>query len=396
MIKARVLIVLPLAILVAGFAVRAMVFQAPDDHPLHQLQTMFPGHPQALIDRAMGEIGAAAAKSKGMPPAARQQMMVAARKDPLAPTPFLVDGTIAQIEGDDRRAEALFVAARLRDPRAPAARYFLADRYLRTNRIAAGLVEMAALARISEKASQPLAPALAAYARSAGAIPQLRKFFAGAPATRDKTLEILSADPANANLVLALAPPLPLHQLPPPAWQVVLVRALVTGGNYAGAEDVWRRINGITHRGLLYDPDFRDRFTAPPFNWQLSSGSGGVAEASGGGGLDVVYYNREEISLATQLLRLGPGTYRLAMRVEAPVSANGLAWNIACDSGDHKPLLQLPLDAAHNGVVAGIFSIPADACAVQWIQLRGRPGDASDTAQATISALRLEPQVAGL
>ena len=93
---------------------------------------------------------------------------------------------------------------------------------------------MAALARISEKASQPLAPALAAYARSAGAIPQLRKFFAGAPATRDKTLEILSADPANANLVLALAPPLPLHQLPPPAWQVVLVRALVTGGNYAG------------------------------------------------------------------------------------------------------------------------------------------------------------------
>lgn len=396
MIRARGLIVLPIAFLLAVFAIRAMVFQAPADHPLHALQPMFPGHPQLLIDRAMSEIGAAAANGAGMPAAARQTMMIAGRKAPLAPTPFLVDGTIAQISGNDRRAEALFIAARLRDPRAPAARYFLADRYLRTNRIAAGLVEMAALARISEKASQPLAPALAAYARSPGAIPQLKQFFASAHATRDMTLEILSADPANADLVLALAPPLPLRQTPPPAWQVVLVRALVTAGNYAAAENIWRRINGITHRGLLYDPEFRDQSTAPPFNWQLASGSGGVAEASGAGGLDVIYYNREEVALATQLLRLGPGTYRLAMRVEAPVSANGLAWSIACDSGDHKPLLLLPLDPAHNGVVAGTFSIPAEACAVQWIQLRGRPGDGSDTAQATISALRLEPQVAAL
>ena len=396
MIKARGLFVLPLAVVVAGFAIRAMAFQAPGDHPLHLLQPMFPGHPQALIDRAMSEIGAAAAKGGGMPSVARQAMMIVVRKDPLAPTPFLVDGTIAQIGGNDRRAEALFIAARLRDPRAPAARYFLADRYLRTNRIAAGLVEMAALARISEKASQPLAPALAAYARNPGAIPQLKQFFAGAHATRDTTLDILSADPANANLVLALAPPLPLRQVPPPNWQVTLVRALVAAGNYAAAEDIWRRINGITHRGLLYDPEFRDRSTAPPFNWQLSSGSGGVAEASRSGGLDVIYYNREEVALATQLLRLGPGNYRLAMRVEAPLSANGLTWSIACGSGEQKPLLQLPLDAAHNGVVAGIFTIPTGNCAVQWIQLRGRPGDASDTAQVTISGLRLEPQVAGL
>ena len=169
MTKARGLLILPLAAIIAVFARRAMAFQAPVDHPLHSLRPMFPGHPQALIDRAMGDIGAAAAKGAGMPSSATQQMMIAARKDPLAPTPFLIEGTIAQLAGHDRRAEALFLAARWRDPRAPAARYFLADRYLRTNRIAAGLVEMAALARISERASQPLAPALAAYARSPGA-----------------------------------------------------------------------------------------------------------------------------------------------------------------------------------------------------------------------------------
>ena len=391
MIRLRSLLVLPIAVLLAVFATRAMVFQAPDDHVLRQLQPMFAGHPDALIDRAMGEIGAAAAKGGAMPESARRAMGDAARKDPMAPEPYLVDGTIAQMKGDGGRAEALFAAARLRDPRTPAARYFLADRYLRTNRIAAGLVEMAALTRISEKASQPLAPALAAYARTPGAIPQLRKFFAGAPLIRDSTLYILASDPANTNLILALAPPLPIHQTPPPDWQAALVRSLVAAGNTAAAEDIWRRINGIRNRGLLYDPQFRDRSTAPPFNWTLTSGSGGVAEASGAGGLDVIYYGREEIGLASQLILLAPGTYRLAMRVDAPVSANGLAWSIACGNGGQKPFVTLPLDAARGGILTGSFSIPAANCAVQTIVLVGRPNENSDTAQVTISALRLEP-----
>ena len=350
---------------------------------------MFPGHPKALVDGAMGEIGAAAAKGAAMPAAARQSMLAALRKDPLAPAPFLVDGTIAQMAGEDRRAELLFLAARMRDPRGPAPRYFLADRYFKTNRIDQGLIEIAALARISEQASRPLAPALAAYARTPGAIPRLRRFFAGAPAVRDTTLDVLASDPANVGLVLALAPPLPLHQSPPPSWQGRLLGSLVVAGDYAAADTVWRRINGIRDRGLLYDPQFRDRSAAPPFNWQLTSGSGGVAEASGSGGLDVIYYGREDITLATQLIRLAPGTYRLAMRVEAPVSATGLEWSLSCAAGDSKPFFQLPLDNSKQNVLSGTFAIPAGNCPVQWIALRGKPREVSETAQVTISSLAL-------
>ena len=123
----------------------------------------------------------------------------------------------------------------------------------------------------------------------------------------------------------------------------------------------------------------------------MIAGGGGVAEASGNGGLNVIYYGREDVMLAIQTIRLEPGTYRLAMRVDAPVSADGLAWGVACLKGPQKPLLRLPLDGAQNGVAAGIFSVPASACDVQLIELRGRPGETSDTAQVTISSLRLEP-----
>ncbi|MEO7815032.1 MAG: hypothetical protein ABIR87_06260 [Sphingomicrobium sp.] len=390
MLRRRALIIVPIALLLGVGAVRAMVFQSPTNHPLRALQPMFSRHPDALIDQAMRDIGTSAAKGgTTLPGSAKRAIVDAARQAPLAPEPFLVSGTMAQIAGDDRRAEALFVATRYRDPRAPAARYFLADRYLRTNRIAAGLNEMAVLVRLSEKASQPLGPALAAYAKTPGAIPNLRQFFRAAPGNRDLTLSILAQDPANTQLVLALAPPLPIHQVPPPDWQGILVRSLVVAGNFAAADDLWRRINGIRDRGLLYDPQFRDRSAAPPFNWQLASSNAGVAEAAGGGGLDVIYYGREETTFATQLLRLGPGTYRLAMRVEAPVSARGLTWVLSCATGTSQKLLSLPLDGAVKGVVAGKFVVPASDCPAQNIVLRGLPVDSQETAQVTVSNLSL-------
>ena len=391
MLKARALVVLPVAILLAMLATRAMIFQSPADHPLRQLQSLFPGHPAALIDGAMRDIGTAAAKGGPMPASAERAIRVVAREAPLAVEPFLVNGTIAQIAGDGRRAEALFLAARLRDPRAPAARYFLADRYLRTNRIAAGLNEMSVLATLSQSASQPLGPALAAYARTPGAIPQLRKFFVGAPANRDTTLDILSQDPANAALVFALAPALPLHQSPSPTWPGTLVHALVIAGDYTTADDVWRQINGIQSRGLLYDPQFRDRTSPPPFSWQLTSGSAGVAAPSSGGGLDVIYYGREETVLAAQLVRLGAGNFRLAMRLDAPLGASNLAWTVTCAAVSSQALLRLPLTPTTKNMVAASFAVPQTSCPVQWIELRGKPGDTEQTSQVTISQLQLVP-----
>lgn len=392
MLRARALVVLPLAALLAFGAVRAMTFVAPSSHPLRVLAPAFGSHPEALTHRAMGEIGTAAARGGSVPPSAREAILEVARKAPLAPAPFLVEGTIAEMAGDPSRAERLFLAARIRNPRSQGARYFLADRYLKTNRILPGLVEMGALARLSEKASQPLIPALAAYARSPGAVAELRRFFELSPATRDRTLSFLAEDARNAPLVLALAPE-PRPGAPKADWHGRMIQSMVTAGDYAGAHALWRRISGVAQGGLLYNPQFRETSAPPPFNWQFASGASGVAEPSGGGGLDVIYYGREEVALATQLLRLAPGRYRLAMRVEGALRASGLAWGVVCVPGNGA-LLRLPIGANTKGAVAGAFAVPAAGCPVQVLELRGRPGESSQTAQLTIFDLKLEPLAA--
>lgn len=392
MLRARALVVLLFAALLAVGAIRAMTFVAPPTHPLRALGPTFGSHPDALVNRAMVEIGTAAARGGDVPPTARQAIARAARKAPLAPDPFLVEGTIAQMAGDGARAERLFIAARTRNPRSPAARYFLADRFLKTGRILPGLVEMGALARLSEQASRPLVPALAAYAKTPGGIAELRRFFKLSPAIRDGTLALLAEDARNAPLVFALAPE-PLRDAAPADWHGRMIQSLLVAGDYAGAESLWSRIAGIANRGLLYNPQFREMSAPPPFNWQLTSGTSGVAEASGSGGLDVIYYGRAEVTLATQLLRLAPGPYRLAMRVEGPSRANGLAWTILCVPTNVQ-LFQLPLGTAGKGVAGAAFTVPPAGCAAQSIELRGRPAESPETAQLKILDLKLEPLAA--
>lgn len=389
MLKLRALVVLPLAVLLAVGAIRAMTFVAPTNHELRALAPTFGSHPDALVTQAMAEIGTAAARGGTVPDSARQALISVARRAPLAPEPYLVEGTIAEMSGDPSRAERLFLAARARDPRSQGARYFLADRYLKKNRILPGLVEMGALARLSPTASQPLIPALAAYARAPGGITELRRFFERSPAVRDSTLGLLAGDARNAPLVLALAPE-PRPGAPKADWQGRMVNSLVLAGDYAGAEALWRRVSGVANRGLLFNPQFRETSAPPPFNWQLVSGASGVAAASGNGGLDVIYYGRDEVALATQMLRLAPGRYRLSFRIDGPSRASGLAWNILCVPSK-APLLQLPFGTFDKGSIGGAFAVPAMGCPAQTLEIKGRPGDSAETAQLTIFDLTLAP-----
>ncbi|MEO8141215.1 MAG: hypothetical protein ABI617_01005 [Sphingomicrobium sp.] len=393
MLNARALVIVPLAALLSIGAIRAMTFVAPTDHPLRALGPTFAGHPDATTDRAMAQIGAAAGRGEAMPKSAQQGLASVARKAPLAADPFLVEGTIAQMAGDPARAETLFLAARTRDPRSQGARYFLAERYFQTRRILPGLVEMGALARLSERASEPLVPALVAYARTPGAIAELRRFFVLAPTVRDRTLSLLAGDARNAPLVLALMPD-PRSVSKDSDWPRRLIQSMVLANDYAGAEAMWTRLSGVTNRGLVYNPQFRNLPAPPPFNWNYGSGSSGVAEPSGGGGLNVIYYGRDDATLANQMLRLAPGRYRLSMQVDGPSRANGVAWTILCYPGPSS-ILQLPLGTVAKGVVSGTFTVPATGCAAQSIELRGRPPEVTETAQLSIKDFALQPVASG-
>jgi hypothetical protein len=334
-----------------------------------------------MTDRALLAIATAAARGRPVPATTRADIRQIAERAPLSPDPYLIEGAVAETEGRARFAESLLLAARDRDPRSRGARFLLADRFLRTGRITAALIEMQALVSLQSRGVEVFEPTLAAFARSPGAIPQLKAFFVRYPRVEASVLSILAGDAANADLVLALAN----IRNPNPDWHATLVSALAESGQYAKAHATWARLSGIRAHGQLFNPRFADTAAPPPFNWTLTETGEGVAEPDGNGGIDVLYYGRENAVLASQLLLLSPGNYRLAMQVTDVGGEPGtLHWTLRCANAD-KVIADLPLRA---GTAAGSFAVPAD-CTAQWLELKGLAADSPQTIEAKLHHLRL-------
>lgn len=339
-----------------------------------------------MLDQGMAEIGDAA--RQGQPPsdATLQRIVTVARISPLAPEPFLVHGALAQLQSRMALAERLFVEARFRNPRSPAARYFLAERYLRTGRTREALIEMAVMSRLVRGAGNQFAPALAAFAHQPGAVPQLRELFQAAPDYRDILLGELAKDARNADLILRLAGTAPIPAAGAPAWQSELIGRLIDAGEYRKAYAVWGRLTGANAApSAIFNPRFAALPSPPPFNWRFASG-GGVADPMAGGRLQIIYFGRTDAILAEQFLLLAPGAYRLRMRVSGTVEkGNGVSWTVTC----LKPvstLLRLPIERA--GAIEANFIVPA-SCEAQKLQLAGTPAELGRSAEMTISALQL-------
>lgn len=381
----RAVLVVGLALLVAVHLLRSAAVALPFAERPSWASVLWPDHPRILTDTGMAAIGAAAARGQDAPPAALAAMMRVARKQPLEAMPFLVHGAVAQLEGRDSQAAASFAHARRLEPRARAARYFLADHYLRTGEVAAGLTEMGVLARLTPRSRDALVPALTAYAKTPGAVGPLTAFLRDFPELTPFVLDTLAQDPTNADLVVGLAGPGPYPREAATGWQAVLLRKLVDDGQYAKAHVLWRRLAGAPPGQLLFNPGFRDLAAPPPFNWTFLSGAGGVAEPAPDNRLQIIYYGRENAGLAQQLLLLSPGRYDLAFSAAGDAGSGGVRWSLRC-LPDDRPILELPVKPGAN---AGSFVIPASGCPAQWLDLRGVAADPPRPAELSLSALRL-------
>jgi hypothetical protein len=342
--------------------------------------------PDALAAQVMGDVGRAAAQGQTPGRETLAEVEQLAITHPLNAEPFLVRAAIALQDGDNARAERLLIAARQRAPRSPAARYLLGDLYIRTGRPIEAMTEMAVLNRLVPSAGVQLAPALAEYARSPGAVPQVRSILASYPELEVPVLAQLSSEPRNAELILSLASQRPT-QAPPPDWQRLMLITLVNSGEYDRAYAIWRKLAGAPDlRGGFYNPNFTDKSAPGPFNWQFAQGAGGVAEPAPGGGLQVVYFGRDTVDLAHQVLLLSTGSYRLTMNVSGDVGGDGsIGWEVTC-LGANREVYRMPLRA--SGSASGQFTIPAD-CKAQRIALAADAPEVPDAADFRISGLQL-------
>ncbi len=355
-------------------------------------EALWPGNPAVLSAYIMADVGQAAARGEAPNELTLGRLEQLAAKEPLTAQPFLVRGAMAARTGDYERAEKLLVIARRRAPRSAAARYLMGDLYLRTNRPVAAMAEMAVLNRLLPAGSLQLAPSLAAYARTPGSIPQIKAILESYPEIEEPLLAEMSTDAANTEAILRLASPRASHGRPP-VWQGMLLSTLVAQGQYQKALSTWRRLSGVSGRpGQLNNPQFDASDAPPPFNWRFAEGAGAVVEPSSGG-LQIVYFGRDKLALAEQVVLLPPGRHRLTMSVSGSFpDDSGIAWEVKCLPGGTE-LMRLPLTAA--GPLSGEFAVPSGACGAQSISLTGEPSEVPARADFRVSGVQLTPAVGG-
>ena len=376
---------------VKNWAVDAMLRRAPAI-----AVAIAPDHPRVRIGLAMAEFQA---KQGQLSPAVRAAAIDALSGAPLTEEPFYLAAVDALAHGREEEGERLLLEARRRDPRARTARLILLDRYLRTNRVPEAGVEIAALNRLMPRAAEVLIPELARMVREPKTGAALIKVLAGEPALQQAVLAKLATGGADPDLILSIAGSSAATSgtaegLP---WQRALLAKLVDGGDLRRAHLLWRSFAGLPaadgDKGV-YDGDFRGAPGAPPFNWQFGTTPAGVAERTAAPALQADFYGRENVELATQLLLLKPGRYRLQFRAEGDASGEGsrLAWTLACAGGGKAQLLSLPLTqiASAPRAVSASFTVPG-GCAGQWLKLSGIAGEFPKAQNATISQLRIVP-----
>ncbi|HEX5257636.1 MAG TPA: hypothetical protein VFW35_02510 [Sphingomicrobium sp.] len=382
----RRLIVILAALLLAAQVVRNSAAVALSTLHPDAAARLWAAHPSVEISQGLAQIGRASRERRPVDQSTFALIYGAATESPLSPEPFLVRGVQANMSGDTEAARRALLAAQWRDPRSVPAAYFLAEHYLRTGQALQGLEQTALLTRLSPSGGA-VTPFIAAYAQNRSNWPQMRALFRSQAGLEDPVLQALAADPRNVDSILAVADA--DHRKPGSPWLPTLLQSLVASGDYGRARSIWSSVGrGDGGNRLLYDAAFSSPAPPPPFNWTLASSTVGLAERQPGRRLHLIFYGNEDGVLASELLLLPPGAYRLQMRLAgSPVHPETLRWSVRCDKSP-EPFASAGIgDAASRG---WSFEVPAN-CPAQWLELSGRSGDVAQQSEATITALSLAP-----
>lgn len=371
-----VIIVIALAILLSG---RSAIGRAPPDHPLSALKMLAVGHPMPATDHVM--LSAARAADAGQPLDRQAQLSLIhiAQWQPLSAVPFLIEGALAELNGDIGRAVLLYEAARRRDPRSGPARLVLAQAYARKGDTVGALMELEAATRFQPKSRVAVIPALAAMAKEPGGEAIISKLLEERPKTRALVLQSLASDASNITLLLKLQSRngKNLHD---ERWKQVAIDALVADGQAVRARQLWAKWYDASNREVLTDPTFSGT-PAGVFGWTVLSSGAGVATLADGGGLEVIHFGRDQATFARQLLTLQPGRYALSTSYDGLAPSDQIFWNLRCHLGE--VLTQLPLSRP------GLFEVPTN-CDAQWLELAAIGLSNSQTVEMTVRAVRLE------
>ena len=327
----------------------------------------------ADLGRIRGQLAGLQADQTNFDQAGAKRALASA---PLASEPFtvLAAASLAQNpRGTTGREAALLTEALRRDPRSRTARILRMRQLAASGDLRGSFAQLEVLYRLN--------PVLVTQAMNsiAGLV--------DTPKRMDVALEALSGRPnlyepfvvgmvgkgKPRETVVELARGLPATVLANPGIRRSIVAQLVDVQEFALARSIWQTGAAKQPTGLVFSPDFSDRVTPAPFNWDLFETTYGAASFGKGRGLSVSFYDRSPGRLARQVVTLAPGNYRLLVEFKLiGGTADNVHLRITC-FGAPTALAEIPLFGSGQGLhkaEAG-FQVPAQACAGQELAIWG-------------------------
>ena len=355
------------------------------------LVTLAPHDPDTVLSGAT----IALVKQRGiLAPETLAAVRRAAQEAPLEARAFVILGHQQLLDGQPQRAVKTLEAGQRLDPREPLVHLLLLDRYLRTGRYADAALQFSVASRLVGPAQGAIATALAQMSLDPETSAAVRRTLQADPVLERNVLTTLAKSQTAPSTIFALASPAARSDAGNDGnWGPVLVNRLVEGQRFAAARSVWQtiyRVPAAQLNSLIFDQGFRELPASAPFNWTLTAGSIGAADMRDGT-LSVNYYGRENGDLASQLLVLSPGAYRLAFTVEGSKTGTGptLSWTLKCVSGSKANLLDVAATATGTpNRIAAAFTVPA-GCPAQQLTLTGNGGEFPAAITLTLRDLEL-------
>jgi len=324
-------------------------------------------------------------------------------RDPLLADPLALAGIDAAVKGDISRAERLMVAARDRDPRAPLARFWLLDHFVRTGHYAAALDEVGPAIHLRPEAITAIMTVLTAIAATPDGQKALTDKLATRPFWRTAFFQT-AANTTSPDVLLALLSP-PSGAANSAATgdeQRAVFVAMVNAGDGARAYRAWQQLLPTNYRERahgIYDGNFGRWPGAKPFNWILAQDEIGSTRMVTAGdlpqatALDVRYFGSTTGVLAEQYVYARSGTYqlRLAARRRTNGATGGrLNMEVRCANGAVIATLPLdPLDTQLRTLSTPVNVTPD--CNILRVRLVGTPGEMFSEIEAQVTGVELVP-----
>lgn len=357
-----------------------------------------PADARAKVKQAEQEI--ASAKGPDIPSRPADLSREALRRDPTLVGAWRTLGLAEAVRGRQAAASQFFGIAQRLSRRDAVTQLWLIEDYVRRNDVPGALHHYDIALRTSKSMVEVLLPKLVPAAADPVIARPLAEILSTEPPWAfhfyNYLVGGLSSSAAASGLIARLPPEVRLKHLDTLRRLIPLA---VERKEYDAARQTYLRLSGASQDELLRNGDFEQASAFPPLEWQftdtpdLHAVQAAAPDARQGTVLRVSASSGAVGIVASQLLLLAPGTYRLATVTElgAPPAPEWLRWQVECEGGAGA-LLRQDVAPSRPGLhrAEDTFRVPHSGCMAQWVRLEVAAPEGLSAAEAWVHRVAIQ------